>query len=117
MLVLPATLSIWKANCPGAAGKTSDASNKNRRPEGLEMPKLPILVAATAGILGACAPAPLYTAGKSHKGAVTLGEIPRDARGEPVWAAIRQAPGASQPNAPADMTEGDAAEAPKPPRA
>ncbi|MFA7440309.1 MAG: hypothetical protein WCZ66_04990 [Sphingomonadaceae bacterium] len=34
-----------------------------------------------------CAPAPLYT-GKRVGPAVTGGEIPRDARGEPVWSQI-----------------------------
>lgn len=37
--------------------------------------------------LAGCAKAPLYT-GNLSKGAVTYGEIPRDAVGEPVWSAI-----------------------------
>lgn len=51
-------------------------------------------LAATLGVLllGACAPAPLYTSSRLPKGAVTGGEIPRDARGEPVWSAIRPMP-------------------------
>lgn len=81
------------------------------------MRKLPLVALALAAISGACAPAPLYTASGTHKGAVTMGEIPRDARGEPVWAAIRPLPGAFAPNGPADVQEGDAAEAPRPPRA
>lgn len=50
-------------------------------------------------LLAACAPAPLYTGNSRVKGAVTHGEIPRDARGEPVWSAIRPAgePATSQP--------------------
>lgn len=53
-------------------------------------PLLPFL--AACAVLGACAPAPLYTA--SGSGPVSVyGEIPRDARGEPVWHLIRPAPG------------------------
>jgi hypothetical protein len=37
--------------------------------------------------LAACAPSPLYTGGNSYSNAA---EIPRDARGEPLWSAIRQ---------------------------
>lgn len=74
------------------------------------------------GLVTACAPAPLYTASGIHRGAVTYGEIPRDARGEPVWAAIRPAPvmeqrEASPPRTSAPEQEGDAAEVPMPPRA
>ena len=66
--------------------------------------------------LAACAPAPLYTSSGMHRGAVTWGEIPRDARGEPVWAAIRPSPvqpagdqqmAAARPMKPAAMQEGD----------
>lgn len=46
-------------------------------------------------LVPACAPAPLYTGNGRVKGAVTSGEIPRDARGEPVWSAIRPP---AQPN-------------------
>lgn len=81
------------------------------------MPKLPILALAVAAAAGACAPAPLYTASGTHKGAVTLGEVPRDARGEPVWAAIRPVPGAATPSEAAETQEGDGAESPMPPRA
>ena len=49
-----------------------------------------ILFAALGGIV-ACAPAPLYTR-KLPAGAVTQGEIPRDAHGEPVWEAIAAPP-------------------------
>lgn len=45
---------------------------------------------ASIGIAG-CAPAPLYLP-HSAKGAATAGEVPRDARGEPVWEAIPPAP-------------------------
>lgn len=55
---------------------------------------------STALLLEACAPAPLYTGNSRVKGAATQGEVPRDARGEPVWSAIRPA------TAP-DRTEGD----------
>lgn len=84
------------------------------------MPNLPtaaLAIAATLGALSACAPAPLYSASGTHKGAVTIGEIPRDARGEPVWAAIRPAPGAALRGQSEEMQEGDAAESPRPPRA
>ena len=79
-------------------------------------------LAALASLIGlaACAPAPLYTSSGMHRGAVTWGEIPRDARGEPVWAAIRPAPGqqlagqpadqrmaAARPTKPAAVQEGD----------
>lgn len=36
----------------------------------------------------ACAPSPLYVG----KGLGTVGEIPRDGRGEPLWSAIRPPP-------------------------
>lgn len=65
----------------------------------------------------ACAPAPLYTSTGKHKGAATLGEIPRDSLGEPVWSAIRRVPGAALPGEPAVTQEGDAEESPRPPRA
>ena len=64
------------------------------------MPKLPFAALIPAALLSACAPAPLYSAGGIHKGAVTIGEIPRDARGEPVWAAIRPAPAVMTTNPP-----------------
>lgn len=72
--------------------------------------------------IAGCAPAPLYSASGIHKGAVTFGEIPRDSRGEPVWAAIRPTPvtptqEAAPPTPPAPVQEGDAAEAPMPPKA
>lgn len=43
-------------------------------------------------LLAACAPAPLYTRAKPVPGAVTSGEVPRDAWGEPVWSAIHTSP-------------------------
>ena len=46
--------------------------------------------------LCACAPSPLYVS-KRHIG--TVGEIPRDGRGEPIWSAIPAAP--APPLAPA----------------
>jgi hypothetical protein len=93
------------------------------------------LLCAVAGPLwvAACAPAPLYTSSGVKRGAATWGEIPRDARGEPVWSAIRPAPGApdmgagttavtpeaaggrSTPEAVA--AEGDAEGTPRPPKA
>lgn len=82
-------------------------------------------------VLAACAPAPLYLSSSLHKGAVTGGEIPRDARGEPVWSAIRAAPlyavpgveapvtqqAAGKSNRPAIVQEGDAEAPPMPPKA
>lgn len=47
---------------------------------------------ALALLAAACAPAPTYTSTGLKRGAATWGEIPRDARGEPVWAAIRPVP-------------------------
>ncbi len=81
-----------------------------------------VVVVLGLGLVAACAPAPLYTASGAHRGAVTYGEIPRDARGEPVWAAIRPAPvtepqAAWQPKAPAAVQEGDDGDAPTPPKA
>lgn len=76
----------------------------------------PVIGAALLGVAG-CAPAPLYTSTGKHKGAVTLGEVPRDARGEPVWSAIRPSRGAVLPGDPAATQEGDAEARPMPPRA
>ena len=50
---------------------------------------------AVSLLAAACAPAPLYSSSGLKRGAATLGEIPRDARGEPVWDAIRPLPEAS----------------------
>ena len=50
-----------------------------------------LLLAAVVLALSACAPAPLYTSARPIPGAVTYGEIPRDAYGEPVWSAIPSA--------------------------
>ena len=64
------------------------------------------LLTAVAG----CSPAPLYLSAGNHKvarGAVTLGEIPRDAMGEPVWSAIRPLPG-HMPGVQQQLAEGDA---------
>lgn len=85
---------------------------------------------AITGLVVACAPAPLYTSSGLHKGAATWGEVPRDARGEPVWTAIRPAPadaavGAAVRPEPANAQstlpevpqEGDAEASPTPPRA
>lgn len=49
-----------------------------------------VLVAAAA-FVSSCAPAPLYTH-RPASGAQTLEDIPRDARGEPVWSAIKLPP-------------------------
>jgi hypothetical protein len=48
---------------------------------------------AVSLLAAACAPAPLYSSSGLKRGAATWGEIPRDARGEPLWSAIRPAPG------------------------
>jgi hypothetical protein len=73
--------------------------------------------------MAGCAPAPLYTSGGLHRGAATWGEIPRDARGEPVWAAIRPVPAdvttqvaAVPPRGPAAVQEGDGEEPSMPPK-
>lgn len=87
------------------------------------MPRLAFaLVIAAPVAIGACAPAPLYTSSGLHAGAVTLGEIPRDARGEPVWAAIRPAPvmpqsAAAPSRVTAELQEGDGEAFPMPPKA
>ena len=39
--------------------------------------------------LGACAPSPLYV---SNNRIGTVGEIPRDGRGEPIWTEIKPSP-------------------------
>lgn len=51
---------------------------------------LPTFSVAALVLVG-CAPAPLYLP-DSARGAVTTGEVPRDARGEPVWEAIPPVP-------------------------
>ncbi len=92
------------------------------------MTRLFLVSALVAPLLGAaCAPAPLYTSSGLQRGAATWGEIPRDARGEPVWSAIRPAPAgtpgvrqeaASARSTPAeDAAEGDAEGSPRPPKA
>ena len=48
---------------------------------------LPGMIAVLA--LAACAPSPLYVQ-RAKRG--TVGEIPRDGRGEPIWDAIRTVP-------------------------
>ena len=83
----------------------------------------PIILCLTLSpaLLAACAPAPLYTSSGLQRGAVTWGEIPRDARGEPVWAAIRpyarQEMAGAPASRPAETQEGDAGESPIPPKA
>ena len=71
----------------------------------------------------ACAPSSLYK--NSVRGNWTVGEIPRDGRGEPVWAAIPPVPGIARVNQPvavlaawpvAETQEGDAGDRPMPPR-
>jgi hypothetical protein len=98
------------------------------------MTRLALLSVLTVPLLAAaCAPAPLYTSSGLKRGAATLGEVPRDARGEPVWSAIRPAPGVMAPDQEArgatpdsasarstpaaDAAEGDAEASPTPPRA
>ncbi len=80
-------------------------------------------LAACSILLAACAPSMLYTG--SGRSGWMVGEIPRDARGEPVWAAIPPVPGNSQINrvvaiavttVPADIQEGDGGDDPMPPR-
>jgi hypothetical protein len=81
---------------------------------------------AITGLVAACAPAPLYTSSGLHKGAATWGEVPRDARGEPVWTAIRPAPAEAavrpepanaRSTLPEVPQEGDAEANPMPPKA
>ena len=43
----------------------------------------------------ACAPSPLYVGVAKQRG--TVGEIPRDGQGEPVWEAIQPIPVANPP--------------------
>jgi len=89
------------------------------------MTRLFLLPAFTVVLLaGACAPAPLYTSSGLQRGAVTWGEIPRDARGEPVWTAIRplqpdvsQAAAGGRSSQPEAAAEGDAEVSPTPPTA
>lgn len=93
------------------------------------MTRLALLSVLTVPLLVvACAPAPLYTSSGLKRGAATWGEVPRDARGEPVWSAIRPAPGQTAPGATpdsasarstpaADAAEGDAEATPTPPKA
>ncbi|MEY2883836.1 MAG: hypothetical protein RL490_1560 [Pseudomonadota bacterium] len=57
-----------------------------------------LLPLAAAG----CAPSPLYV---SHGQPGTVGEIPRDGRGEPIWTAIRPTPaGSPAPALPVPVT-------------
>lgn len=89
-------------------------------------PTVALCLALSPLAMTACAPAPLYTSSGLHRGAATWGEIPRDARGEPVWAAIRPyaPPHSTRPemaaapsSRPAELQEGDGEEPPRPPRA
>ena len=69
---------------------------------------LPLSCLVLLTIAAGCAPAPLYlSAGnmKVPRGAATAGEVPRDAVGQPVWAAIRPLPGAKP--AVRQVAEGD----------
>ena len=50
---------------------------------------LSLSIPAIGLALAACSPSPLYV-DRVQTG--TYGEVPRDGRGEPVWAAIRPAP-------------------------
>lgn len=67
-------------------------------------------------LLAACSPSPLYTP-RVVPGAVTSGEVPRDARGEPVWSAIRPAPAVPMPTQPEAVPPGAGAAPPTPPTA
>ena len=64
---------------------------------------------AVSLLAAACAPAPLYSSSGLKRGAATLGEIPRDARGEPVWDAIRPLPEAPNGATPDDINRSGAA--------
>ena len=57
----------------------------------MKLKHIGILGLLGCGAVSACAPSTLY--GGSVRGNWTVGEIPRDARGEPVWAAIPPVPG------------------------
>lgn len=59
-----------------------------------------LLAAGAVLALSACAPAPLYISARPIPGAVTYGEIPRDAYGEPVWSAIPPLAGSADGAAP-----------------
>lgn len=67
----------------------------------LRNPLLPLAV--LLGLLASCAPSPLYVQ-TSSKYRGTVGEVPRDGRGEPLWPAIRTVepapPGPDYPPAP-----------------
>lgn len=87
-----------------------------------------VLILTLLAFVPGCASAPLYSESGLHRGAVTLGEIPRDARGEPVWAAIRPTPGAiadpimpppaaAVPGMAAPVEQGDDGDLPTPPKA
>jgi hypothetical protein len=41
-------------------------------------------------LVGACAPSPLYVGAAKTRG--TVGEVPRDGSGEPIWTSIRPVP-------------------------
>jgi hypothetical protein len=68
------------------------------------------LLAAAALALPSCAPAILH-AGRDD-GIAIAGEVPRDARGDPVWSAIRPMPAGAIPvtpgAVPAPVAEGSA---------
>ena len=63
----------------------------------LSGPGLAALTLAGLLLLAGCAPSPLYFSNSNHRPG-TGGEIPRDGRGEPIWAAIKPvAPYAAAP--------------------
>ena len=53
--------------------------------------------------ISACAPSPLYVGERRPRG--TVGEVPRDGQGEPIWAAIPGAP-PTQPVRPMPTDQG-----------
>jgi hypothetical protein len=54
-----------------------------------------LLSLAVLSTVAACAPSPLYVS--SGKVSGTGGEVPRDAQGEPLWAAIKPPPPVTAP--------------------
>jgi hypothetical protein len=85
------------------------------------MKKIMVCLTLSPALLSACAAAPLYTSSGLQRGAATVGEIPRDERGEPVWAAIptmpRQERADASANGRAGTPEGDAEVQSIPPKA
>lgn len=59
-------------------------------------PLIGLISLAALTLVTACAPSPFWVS----RARGTQGEIPRDERGEPLWAAIPPAPPAPQPGPP-----------------